>query len=114
MAEIEQKGLRRVIIHTEVPDRREYARDRSLSGETLAEDVYLGPHADSETLERHDRRLSCSSVRRKMPETLTAGTELTEKHIKKMQRSRHLTMVKVRKASLVPYRGQLQVQPGQT
>ena len=105
VAEIELKGLRRVIIHTEMPI--EEGSNAALAGETLAEDIYLGPHADTEGMTATQAKRATE-----VPETLTAGTELTDKHIKKM-RETGMTAVKVRKASLVPYRGQLQVQPGQ-
>jgi DNA-directed RNA polymerase subunit beta' len=104
VAEIEQKGLRRVIIHTEVPI--EETSTSGLVGESLAEDIYLGPHADTEGM-------TAAAARRatEIPETLKAGTDLTEKHIKKM-REVGIQQVKIRKASLVPYRGQLQVAAG--
>ncbi len=105
VAEIEQKGLRRVIIHTEVPI--EENTNTGLMGETLAEDIYLGPHADTEGMTATKARRATE-----VPETLTAGTELTDKHLRKL-REMGITRLKVRKASLVPYRGQLQVQPGQ-
>ncbi len=107
IAEIEQKGLRRVIIHT--PVAIDEHTGTALSGETLAEDLYLGPHADSETLEK----MTPTQAKRatEIPETLTAGTELTDKHIKKIK-DVGITEIKVRKAILVPYRGQLQVRQG--
>jgi len=107
VAEIEQKGLRRVIIHTPYPI--EESTGTALSGETLAEDLYLGPHAASETLEK----MTPTQAKRatEIPETLVAGTELTDKHIKKIK-DVGVTEIKVRKAILVPYRGQLQVKQG--
>ena len=107
VAEIEQKGLRRVIIHTPYPI--EESTGSALSGETLAEDLYLGPHADSETLEK----MTPTQAKRatEIPETLPAGTELTDKHIKKIKEV-GISEIKVRKAILVPYRGQLQVRQG--
>jgi DNA-directed RNA polymerase subunit beta' len=78
-----------------------------LLGETLAEDIYLGPHADTEGM-------TATAAKRatEVPETLSAGMELTEKHIKKL-REVGIKTVSIRRASLVPYRGQLQVQTGQ-
>ena len=107
VAEIEQKGLRRVIIHT--PVTIDEHTGTALSGETLAEDLYLGPHADSETLEK----MTPTQAKRatEIPETLTAGTELTDKHIKKIK-DVGISEIKIRKAILVPYRGQLQVRQG--
>ena len=82
---------------------------RPCRGETLAEDLYLGPHADTETLDK----MTPTQAKRatEIPETLTAGTELTDKHIKKIKEV-GITEIKIRKAILVPYRGQLQVQAG--
>jgi DNA-directed RNA polymerase subunit beta' len=104
VAEVESKGLRRVIIHTETP--LDENTNTGMIGETLAEDLYLGPHADTEGM-------TAAAARRatEVPETLTAGTELTEKHVKKI-REVGMTSVKTRKAILVPYRGQLQVKEG--
>ena len=104
VAEIEMKGLRRVIIHTEVPV--EENTNSGLLGETLAEDIYLGPHADTEGMTATQARRATE-----VPETLTAGMELTDKHMKKI-REVGLKTVVVRKASLVPYRGSLQVKEG--
>ncbi|MBV9851789.1 MAG: DNA-directed RNA polymerase subunit beta' [Armatimonadetes bacterium] len=104
VAEIETKGLRRVIIHTEVPV--EDNTNSGLLGETLAEDIYLGPHADTEGMTATQARRATE-----VPETLTAGMELTDKHLKKI-REVGLKVVTVRKASLVPYRGSLQVDQG--
>ncbi len=105
VAEIEQKGLRRVIIHTEIPI--EENTNTGVVGETLAEDLFLGAHPDTEGM-----TVAAAKRATEIPETLTAGTELIDKHVRKM-REAGMTTVKVRKASLVPYRGQLQVQPGQ-
>jgi len=104
VADIEMKGLRRVIIHTEVPI--EENTNVGLIGETLAVDVYLGDHVDT-------TGMSPTAAKRatEVPETLEGGTELTDKHLRKM-REVGLTMVKIRKASLVPYRGTLQVKAG--
>ncbi len=104
VAEIEQKGLRRVIIHT--PEAIDENTGTALSGETLAEDLYLGPHADTEGMTP-----SAAKRATEIPETLTAGTELTDKHIKKIKEV-GITEIKIRKAILVPYRGQLQVRQG--
>ncbi len=107
VAEIELKGLRRVIVHT--PVTLEEHTNTGVAGETLAEDLYLGPHLDAETLEK----MTPTAVKRatEIPETLVAGTELTDKHLKKI-REMGITEIKIRKASLVPYRGQLQVKQG--
>ena len=107
VAEIEEKGLRRVIVHT--PIAIDENTGSAVSGETLAEDLYLGPHADSEALEK----MTPTQAKRatEIPETLTAGTELTDKHIKKIK-DVGITEIKVRKAILVPYRGGLQVKKG--
>ena len=104
VAEIEQKGLRRVIIHTPYPI--EETTGTALSGETLAEDLYLGPHADTEGMTP-----SAAKRATEIPETLTAGTEITDKHIKKIKEV-GITEIKIRKAILVPYRAQLQVKQG--
>jgi DNA-directed RNA polymerase subunit beta' len=104
VAEIESKGLRRVIIHTDAPV--EDNTTSGLIGETLAEDIYLGPHADTEGMTPTQAKRATE-----VPETLTAGMELTEKHIKKL-REVGIKTVPIRQASLVPYRGQLQVKPG--
>ena len=107
VAEVELKGLRRVIIYT--PLTLDENTNSGVSGETLAEDLYLGPHADAETLEK----MTPTQAKRatEIPETLPAGTELTDKHLKKI-REVGMTEVLVRKAILVPYRGQLQVKEG--
>ncbi len=113
IAEIEQKGLRRVIIHT--PIVIDENTGSAVSGETLAEDLELGPHPDAEKLDR----MTPTQAKRatEIPETLVAGTELTDKHIKKIKDVFLVdgvteTQIKVRKAILVPYRGQLQVKQG--
>ncbi len=107
VAEVESKGMRRVIIHT--PVKLEENTNTGVAGETLAEDLYLGPHADSETLEK----MTPTQAKRatEIPETLVAGTELTDKHLKKI-REMGQAEVLVRKSILVPYRGQLQVRQG--
>ncbi len=104
VAEIEMKGLRRVIVHT--PVTLEENTNTGVAGETLAEDIYLGPHADTEGMTP-----TAAKRATEIPETLTAGTELTDKHLKKI-REMGITEIKIRKASLVPYRGQLQVKKG--
>ncbi len=113
IAEIEQKGLRRVIVHT--PITIDENTGSAVSGETLAEDLELGSHPDAEALEK----MTPTQAKRatEIPETLTAGTELTDKHIKKIKDvfltdGVTETQIKVRKAILVPYRGQLQVKQG--
>ena len=104
VADVEVKGLRRVIIHT--PVKIDESTGTAHVGETLAEDLYLGPHADTEGM-------TAAAAKRavEIPETLVAGTELTEKHLKKM-REAGIPEIKIRKASLVPYRGTLQVKTG--
>ena len=105
VADIEMKGLRRVIIHT--PAKCDEASGSGVVGETLAEDLYLGPHAETEGM-------TAAAAKRatEIPETLLAGTEITEKHLRKM-REVGLAEIKIRKASLVPYRGTLQVKAGE-
>ena len=104
ISEIEMKGLRRVIVHT--PVTLDESTNSGVAGETLAEDIYLGPHADTEGMTP-----TAAKRATEIPETLTAGTELTDKHLKKI-REMGITEIKIRKASLVPYRGQLQVKMG--
>ena len=104
VAEIESKGLRRVIVHTDVA--LEENTNTGVAGETLALDMYLGPHKDTEGMTATQAKRATE-----VPETLTAGTELTDKHLKKM-RELGIQSVKLRKAILVPYRGQLEVSPG--
>jgi len=104
IAEIEQKGLRRVIVHT--PVTLDEHSNTGVAGETLAEDLYLGPHADTEGMTP-----TAAKRATEIPETLVAGTELTDKHLKKI-REMGITEITIRKASLVPYRGQLQVKQG--
>ena len=107
VAEVELKGLRRVIIHTFLT--LDPNTNSGVSGETLAEDLYLGAHPDEDALEK----MTPTQAKRatEIPETLPAGTELTDKHLKKI-REAEMTEVLVRKAILVPYRGQLQVKEG--
>ena len=107
IADIETKGLRRVIVHT--PVTLDETSNTGVAGETLAEDLYLGPHADAETLDK----MTPTQAKRatEIPETLPGGTELTDKHLKKI-REVGISEIKIRKASLVPYRGQLQVRKG--
>ena len=104
IADVETKGLRRVIVHT--PVTLDETSNSGVAGETLAEDLYLGPHADTEGMTP-----TAAKRATEIPETLLAGTELTDKHLKKI-REVGMTEVKIRKASLVPYRGQLQVRKG--
>ncbi|MDR3709718.1 MAG: DNA-directed RNA polymerase subunit beta' [Capsulimonadaceae bacterium] len=87
VAEIEQKGLRRVIIHVDQAIREDSST--GLLGETLAEEIKIGDD-----------------------EPLPAGTEINEKIARKLRETGWPT-VKLRRAHLVPYRGQLQIQPGQ-
>jgi DNA-directed RNA polymerase subunit beta' len=85
VAEIEIKGLRRVIINVDQAIKLDSSA--GLIGEVLAEDVVLGE------------------------DVLPSGTEIVEKHIKAF-RSYEVPTIKLRKAHLVPYRGQLQVVKG--
>ncbi|HEY3329977.1 MAG TPA: DNA-directed RNA polymerase subunit beta' [Capsulimonadaceae bacterium] len=87
VAAVEQKGLRRVIIHVDQAIREETSA--GLLGESLAEDLTLGSD-----------------------DPIPAGTEINEKIAKKLRES-GMTSIKLRRAHLVPYRGQLQIQPGQ-
>jgi len=87
VAEIETKGLRRVVIHTE-----ENIEDQSrITNEVAAEDLFI-------------------------PETQTllvkAGDSITEKVFKQIRDAGYLT-VKLRKSYMVPYRGYLEVEQGQ-
>ena len=98
------KGLRRVVVHTALPI--EENSSIGIVGETLAEDVRLGAPADTEGMSAAAQRRAAE-----LPETLTAGTELTEKHVRRL-RELGINTIKVRKAILVPYRGTLQVKEG--
>jgi DNA-directed RNA polymerase subunit beta' len=88
VAEIEIKGLRRVVIHVDQPVRDDSTA--GLLGEVLAADVKLGDEG----------------------EVIAAGTDINDKLIRRL-RDAKIESVKVRRAHLVPYRGQLQTQPGQ-
>ena len=103
VADIEMKGLRKVIIHHTVA--LDEGSTVGLNGEKLGVDVYLGA-VDTEGM-------TAAAAKRaaEIPENLTAGTELTEKIIKKM-REVGITGVKIRKEIMVPYRGTLQVKTG--
>ncbi len=85
--DIETRGLKRVVIHTEMP-----TYDPSqLSGEILVDPV-MNPKTGDVLLE--------------------AGTELTEKLARKIKDT-GVQIVKLRKTHLVPYRGNLEVEVGQ-
>jgi len=87
VVDIETKGLKRVVIHTEM----EISDNVSLAGEVVANDVVN-------------------------PETgeviVPAGTELNEKLVRKI-RDAGVEKVTLRKTHLVPYRGNLEVEVGQ-
>ncbi len=87
VADVETKGLRRVIIHVDQAVREDTTA--GLLGEIISEEVTL-----SDT------------------ETFPVGTEISDKVIRRLRDSK-LPSVKIRKAHLVPYRGQLQIQIGQ-
>ncbi|MCX6344738.1 MAG: DNA-directed RNA polymerase subunit beta' [Armatimonadetes bacterium] len=85
--DIETRGLKRVVIHTEMP-----TYDPSqLAGEILVDPV-MNPKTGDVLLE--------------------AGTELTEKFARKIKDT-GVQIVKLRKTHLVPYRGNLEVEVGQ-
>jgi len=87
VVDIETRGLKRVVIHTEMP-----TFDTSvLAGEITVDDV-INPK-NGETL-------------------IEAGTELTEKLARKIKDA-GVQVVKLRKTHLVPYRGNLEVEVGQ-
>jgi DNA-directed RNA polymerase subunit beta' len=89
VADIETKGLRRVIIHVD-----QQVREDSTAGllnEILAEDLNLGDDA---------------------ADTIAANTEINDKLIRRLREAK-VDTIKIRRAHLVPYRGQLQIQPGQ-
>ena len=104
VAQIEQKGLRRVIIHTDIP--LDEGTNTAAIGETLADDVYIGIPADIESMTP-----SAAKRASELPESLPAGTELTDKHVRRL-RDAGINRLRVRKAILVPYRGTLQVKEG--
>ncbi len=87
VTDIETRGLKRVVIHTEMP-----TYDTSmLSGEITVDDV-INPK-NGETI-------------------VESGTELTEKLARKIKDA-GVEIVKLRKTHLVPYRGNLEVTVGQ-
>jgi DNA-directed RNA polymerase subunit beta' len=86
VADIDRKGLRRVVIHMDQPIKEDSSS--GLLGETLAEDLVFGT------------------------ETIDKDTEITEKIARKIRDSGMQT-VKLKKSHLVPYRGQLQIKIGQ-
>ena len=87
VVDIETRGLKRVIIHTEMP-----TYDPSqLAGEILVDEVISPKNGDV---------------------MLDAGTELTEKLARKVKDA-GVQIVKLRKTHLVPYRGNLEVEVGQ-
>ncbi|MEO7718784.1 MAG: DNA-directed RNA polymerase subunit beta' [Capsulimonas sp.] len=103
VADIEMKGLRKVIIHHTV--QLDEGSTVGLNGEKLGVDVYLG------SVDTEGMTAAAAKRAAEIPENLTAGTELTEKMIKKM-REVGITGVKIRKEIMVPYRGTLQVKTG--
>lgn len=85
--DIDTRGLKRVVIHTEVP-----TFDTSvLSGEVVVDDVINPKNGDT---------------------IVEAGTELNEKLARKIKDA-GVEVVKLRKTHLVPYRGNLEVEVGQ-
>ena len=87
VTDIETRGLKRVVIHTEMP-----TYDTSmLAGEITVDDVINPKNGDT---------------------LIEAGTELTEKLARKIKDA-GVQIVKLRKTHLVPYRGNLEVQVGQ-
>ncbi len=87
VTDIETRGLKRVVIHTEMP-----TYDTSmLAGEITVDDV-INPKNGEVIVE--------------------AGTELTDKIARKIKDA-GVQIVKLRKTHLVPYRGNLEVQVGQ-
>ena len=87
VTDIDTRGLKRVVIHTEVPT----YETSVLSGEALAEDV-INPKNGEVMME--------------------AGTELTDKLARKIKDA-GVEVVKLKKTHLVPYRGNLEVEVGQ-
>ena len=88
VAEIQTKGLRQVVIHTD-----ENIEDQNrIVGEIAAEDITL-PEAETTLVRAHDT--------------------ITEKHYRQI-RDAGFVHVKVRRSRMVPYRGYLQVEPGQS
>jgi DNA-directed RNA polymerase subunit beta' len=86
IAEIESTGLKRVVIHSEVS----LEGGEKINGETAAEDIL---DSGGEVI-------------------VAAGHEITDK-ISKRIREEGVTSIRLRKSHLVPYRGFLEVQPGQ-
>jgi DNA-directed RNA polymerase subunit beta' len=86
IAEIESTGLKRVVIHSEIS----LEGGEKITGETAAVDIL---DSGGEVLVR-------------------AGQEISDKLSKKI-RDEGITSVRLRKSHLVPYRGFLEVQPGQ-
>ena len=87
VTDIETRGLKRVVIHTEMP-----TYDTSmLAGEITVDDI-INPKNGEVMIE--------------------AGTELTDKVARKIKDA-GVQIVKLRKTHLVPYRGNLEVQVGQ-
>jgi DNA-directed RNA polymerase subunit beta' len=87
VVDIETKGLKRVVIHTEIPT----SDAGALSGEVVVNDI-VNP-ATGDTI-------------------APAGTELNDKLVRKI-RDAGVEVVAVRKTHLVPYRGNLEVEVGQ-
>ena len=87
VVDIETRGLKRVVIHTEMPT----FDSSALTGEVVVDDV-INPK-NGETI--------CE-----------AGTDLNEKIIRKI-RDAGVEVVTLRKTHLVPYRGNLEVEVGQ-
>ena len=87
VVDIETRGLKRVVIHTEMPTYDPGA----LSGEVLVDEV-INPKTGDTLFE--------------------AGTELTEKHARRIKEA-GVEVVTLRKTHLVPYRGNLEVEVGQ-
>jgi len=84
---IQTKGLRQVVIHTE----ETIEEGTKLTGEVAAEDVWL---AEAET------------------PLLKTGEAITDKLMKAL-REAGVASVKLRRTKMVPYRGNLEVEPGQ-
>jgi DNA-directed RNA polymerase subunit beta' len=86
VVDIETKGLKRVVIHTPVST----ANWSDVSGEVAAEDI-IDPHTGEPVV--------------------AAGSEVTDKIAKKLPDMGVETVI-LRKTHLVPYRGNLEVEPG--
>ncbi|HEU4753367.1 MAG TPA: hypothetical protein VFU47_09690, partial [Armatimonadota bacterium] len=87
VVEIDTKGLRQVVIHTE----ESIEEDKRIISEVSAEDILL-PGGDTVLVK--------------------AGEVITDKMFRGV-RDAGFTTVKLRKTYMVPYRGQLEVEPGQ-